>query len=105
MSDVMLLGILRMPVGFENLDVLTFHQMQGRMIEAANRIESDAKELAALRAENERLKADKRELVDALKEMIGCATSSSCTRCEMNCKPGDGPITKARAAVAKHSVK
>ncbi len=49
MSDVMLLGVLRMPMPDEP-DTLTLRQFVSRAREAADRIEADADELARLRA-------------------------------------------------------
>lgn len=49
MGDVMLLGVLRMPIG-DNPDPLVLRQLVDRARQAADRIESDAAELARLRA-------------------------------------------------------
>ena len=56
MSDVMLLGVLRMPMP-DNPDPLTLRQFVDRARQAADRIEADADEIERLRAE-----------VDALRE-------------------------------------
>jgi hypothetical protein len=55
MSDVMLLGVLRMPMP-ESPDPTTLRQFVSRARQAACRIEADADELEALRAEVARLK-------------------------------------------------
>ena len=47
MSDLMLLGVLRMPM--DGADPITLHQFIDRARQAADRIEADAKEIAALR--------------------------------------------------------
>jgi hypothetical protein len=56
MSDVMLLGVLRMPMPDEP-DTMTLRQFVSRARQAACRIEADADELAELRTECERLRA------------------------------------------------
>jgi hypothetical protein len=48
MSDVMLLGVLRMPVRPDS-DPMTLHQFIGRARQAADRIEADAAEIERLR--------------------------------------------------------
>jgi hypothetical protein len=52
MSDLMLLGILRMPLDDtpEGLGVIAWTQIKSVMREAANRIEADAARIAALEA-------------------------------------------------------
>ena len=55
MSDVMLLGVLRMPM--DDPDPLTLRQFVSRAQQAACRIEADADELAELRAKIDRLRA------------------------------------------------
>jgi hypothetical protein len=57
MSDVMLLGVLRMPMPDEP-DTMTLRQFVSRARQAACRIEADADELAELRTECERLRAE-----------------------------------------------
>lgn len=57
MSDVMLLGVLRMPIP-DSPDPLTLHQFVSRARQAADRIESDADEIERLRAEVESLRKD-----------------------------------------------
>jgi len=57
MSDVMLIGVLRMPIP-DNPDPLTLNQFVSRARQAADRIESDAAKLKELSAEVERLRAD-----------------------------------------------
>ncbi len=54
MSDLMLLGILRMPLQDNpaECDPMTWMQVKGIMREAAARIEKDAAEIEKLRAEN-----------------------------------------------------
>lgn len=54
MSDLMLLGVLRMPPELWNDSPLDIRQRHSRYIEAAARIESDAAELEALRHDLER---------------------------------------------------
>lgn len=49
MSDVMLLGILRMPIEYS--DTLSVMQLVGRARQAADRIEEDAEEIERLRSE------------------------------------------------------
>ena len=56
MSDVNLLGVLRMPIECWNNSVIDQMQRHARYIEAAERIEASTKELEALRAENAELK-------------------------------------------------
>lgn len=51
MSDLMLLGVLRMPLTMVESDPLTLIQFVGRAHEAATRIESDAKLIEQLRAQ------------------------------------------------------
>ncbi len=58
MSDVMLLGVLRMPYDLAMQDVISRIAFHSRAAEAAGRIEADADEIARLRAEVERLKND-----------------------------------------------
>ena len=60
MSDVMLLGVLRMPVN-EN-DPMCMAQFVSRAREAADRIESDADEITRLQAENEALREGMRKV-------------------------------------------
>ena len=57
MSDVMLLGVLRIPITADS-DALTIHQFASRAREAADRIESDAKEIERLRADLENSRAE-----------------------------------------------
>ena len=57
MSDVMLLGVLRIPITADS-DALTIHQFASRAREAADRIESDAKEIERLRADLENARAE-----------------------------------------------
>jgi hypothetical protein len=49
MSDVMLLGVLRMPVPFP-VDAVWLHQFVDRARQAADRVEADAAEIERLRA-------------------------------------------------------
>jgi hypothetical protein len=49
MSDVMLLGVLRMPVPYP-VDAMWLHQFVDRARQAAERIEADAAEIERLRA-------------------------------------------------------
>lgn len=64
MSDVMLLGVLRMPpdcwVDQSALDVMQRHSYY---VSAADRIEADAKDIENLRALNEKLQKDYVELI------------------------------------------
>jgi predicted metal-dependent phosphoesterase TrpH len=52
MSDVMLLGVLRMPISDEP-DAMTLRQFVGRARQAADRIEADAIELERLTKERD----------------------------------------------------
>jgi septal ring factor EnvC (AmiA/AmiB activator) len=56
MGDTMLIGVLRMPM--DNPDPLKLMQFVSRARQAADRIETDAKEIEAMRSENERLRED-----------------------------------------------
>lgn len=56
MSDVMLLGVLRMPM--DNPDPMTLRQFVARARQAACRIEADSDEIDELRAECEALRKD-----------------------------------------------
>ena len=64
MSDVMLLGVLRMPpscwIDQSGLDVMQRHFYY---VSAADRIEADAKDIENLRALNEKLQKDYVELI------------------------------------------
>lgn len=51
MSDTMLLGVLRMPPTCWSRDAMDVAQRHQRYLQAAARIESDAAEIARLRAE------------------------------------------------------
>ena len=83
MSDLMLLGVLRMPM--DNPDPLTLHQFVGRARQAADRIEADAKEIDRLTAElaqamKERSRAiavgsDMEQEVERLREQLALAES------------------------------
>ncbi len=57
MSDVMLLGVLRMPLP-EEPDQVTLAQFQARACEAADRIERDAAEIERLREALERIERE-----------------------------------------------
>ena len=61
MSDLMLLGILRMPENLIEGDALSLMQFVQAARGAADRIESDAKIIDKLRAELEAAAADKRD--------------------------------------------
>ncbi len=63
MSDLMLLGILRMPDASIAGDCAGFMQFISAARGAADRIESDAKIIEQLRAELEATAADKRESI------------------------------------------
>jgi hypothetical protein len=56
MSDVMLLGVLRMPIAHDGGPMSPIGQLVFRAREAADRIEQDAAELERLRAENDALR-------------------------------------------------
>jgi hypothetical protein len=58
MSDVMLLGVLRMPLEMAMSDELSRLQFHQRAQQAADRIEADADEIERLQAENARLRED-----------------------------------------------
>jgi hypothetical protein len=79
MSDVMLLGVLRMPMPDEP-DTMTLRQFVSRARQAACRIEADADELAELRTERERLRAELAEAVAALatESRRKCASEHDC---------------------------
>lgn len=64
MSDMMLIGVLRMPLP-DNPDPLTLHQFIDRARQAADRIEADAALIAQQAQEIERLKAQRVPLTDA----------------------------------------
>ncbi len=85
MSDVMLLGVLRMPMPDEP-DTLTLRQFVDRAREAADRIEADADELARLRAEAAsfqmayRLKCDEETKAQAMEILrLRTALETACT--------------------------
>ena len=63
MSDVMLLGVLRMPMP-DNPDPLTLRQFVDRARQAADRIEADATEIEHLRAEVESWRQQASDRVD-----------------------------------------
>lgn len=67
MSDVMLLGVLRMPLDIwpTTKDALGLGQIQSRCVQAADRIESDERKIAELEEEVKQLKI---ALVDSVKE-------------------------------------
>jgi|GEM_PF-6383100 len=71
MSDAMLLGVLRMPVN-EN-DPLFMGQFVSRAREAANRIESDAREITTLRQQLEQAAARVAELEEGMKAIYRIA--------------------------------
>jgi len=54
MSDTMLLGVLRMPIG-DNPDPITLAQFVDRARQAADRIESDTEEIERLREDYQRI--------------------------------------------------
>ena len=62
MSDVMLLGILRMPFGSAMCDEISRHQYWQTGRQAANEIESLTGQRDEARAEVERLRADNERL-------------------------------------------
>lgn len=66
MSDVMLLGVLRMPIP-DKPDFITLLQFVARAREAADRIESDAKEIKRLKSEVSRLEREE----EGAKEAFG----------------------------------
>jgi hypothetical protein len=70
MSDTMLLGVLRMPVNYVGGPLSPMAQLVARAREAADRIESDAIELARLRAENDKLRTACESAREALSELI-----------------------------------
>ena len=66
MSDVMLLGVLRMPHELAMADDLSRSQCWSRAAEAADRIEADAERVAALQSRLARYEQpDDAELVDS----------------------------------------
>lgn len=69
MSDTMLLGVLRMPV--DESDPLCMAQFVQRARQAADRIESDAAEIARLQSEAERLRGRCEFLEGSIKNAIG----------------------------------
>lgn len=60
MSDVMLLGILRMPIP-DDPDPLTLRQLRSAALRAADRIEADAREIERLREQLRLLEADRND--------------------------------------------
>ena len=68
MSDVMLLGVLRMPIP-DAPDPMTLRQFVSRARQAACRIETDAEELAELRAVAEAEKSSRRMFAARLENM------------------------------------
>ena len=68
MSDVMLLGVLRMPMP-DNPDTMTLRQFVSRAQQAACRIEADADELSELRAGAEAERSSRRMFVARLENM------------------------------------
>ena len=68
MSDAMLLGVLRMPVN-EN-DPLFMGQFVSRAREAANRIESDAREITTLRQQLEQAEARVAEYQESITAFV-----------------------------------
>lgn len=64
MSDVMLLGVLRMPPSiWLDQSALDVAQRHSYYVSAADRIEADAKDIANLRALNEKLQKDYVDLI------------------------------------------
>jgi hypothetical protein len=59
MSDIMLLGVLRMPFEMAMSDDLSRLQFHERARKAADRIEADAELIAQLQAENAALRAER----------------------------------------------
>lgn len=57
MSDLMLLGVLRMPIKTHNGPLSPLAQFVARAREAADRIEADAERIRALEAERDQLRA------------------------------------------------
>jgi hypothetical protein len=68
MSDLMLLGILRMPLDDtpEGLGVIAWTQIKSVMREAANRIEADAARIAELEAAFEQAANDMRPMLRSM---------------------------------------
>ena len=96
MSDVMLLGILRMPYDMAMGGEISRHQYHSCGKEAAERIQADADELARLRAEVERLTAalaDERRHADALADTLYSMDGLQSIDCEMR----DNAVQQHRA--------
>lgn len=66
MGDIMLLGVLRMP--FDDHGDIHLIQLRQRCLTAAKRIEDDAKKVATLEAERDRLIADKESFFGGMEE-------------------------------------
>lgn len=80
MSDVMLIGVLRMPTEMITGDQISLHQFIGRARQAAGRIESDGAEIDRLRAALER----------AQMSLAGCGVISGCNTEESFAKATSG---------------
>ena len=96
MSDLMLLGVLGMPLPDNpaDLDVVTWAQVKDRMLQARNRIVCDAAEVVALRKENERLRT--------LVEEAYCEGFDYAVTLDPDCEWSGGnvwPDSRARAAL------
>ena len=78
MSDVMLLGVLRMPpscwIDQSGLDVMQRHSYY---VSAADRIEADAKDIENLRALNEKLQKDYVDLICQFAQFTTEATDTT----------------------------
>lgn len=81
MSDVMLLGVLRMPPEMWNGDALDVHQRHGRYLEAADTIEELRDEVDALRAERP-THQDMKDISEAGKLMSRAASEITALRAE-----------------------
>lgn len=77
MSDIMLLGVLCMPPELWDGSALDVTQRYGRYIQAARRIEEDARELEQLRA---KVQAQALQILALTEEVAELAADAGCLR-------------------------
>lgn len=84
MSDLMLLGVLRMPMPQDpqEIGVVEWIQFRSRARQAADRIEADAAEIAKLQAR-----------IDALVEALKRWEQSGCPDCGGDCASANPPVS------------
>ena len=71
MSDIMLLGVLRMPPNcWDHTSEMDVMQRHSRYIEAADRIDSDGLELQRLRTKLEQIRAEAEDTDSGISECI-----------------------------------